>query len=392
MKHDYDIIVAGAGPAGLSFARLAADAGLSILLIEKQDKKSISHPEYDGREIALTHLSHKIMKDCGMWQRISEKNISKIRDAKVVNGESPYALHFSSDGAGKENLGFMISNHLIRKAAYESAIDCKNVKLFTGLEVTTAHTNDRAAYVTLSDGKKFSCRLLVAADSRFSRLRDMMGIGAAKLDFDRLCIVSRMKIEKAHDDVAYECFHNDRTVAILPLNDDHCSIVVTADTEDGKHVMEMGEVEFAKDIAGRIDNKHGEMKLVSKRYAYPLVSVYANRFHARRFALLGDAAVGMHPVTAHGFNFGLRGGHTLASEMIRGLKLGLDIADETILHAYNNQHRLATWPIYQGTNTIVKLYTDTRPFARFARGALLRLGNKLTPAHKMIMQQLTEAN
>ena len=38
---------------------------------------------------------------------------------------------------------------------------------------------------------------------------------------------------------------------------------------------------------------HGSMQLASDRFAYPLVGVHAERFHSRRFALLGDAAVGM---------------------------------------------------------------------------------------------------
>lgn len=388
---NFDILITGAGPSGLSFARLAADAGLKIGIVEKQPEKSVANPAYDGREIALTHLSHRIMRECGMWERIPDRAISRIREAKVLNGDSPYALHFDALEAGKQNLGFMISNHLIRKSAYEAAMDCKNVTLISGVEVKKAKTDTKGAHIDLLNGKKLTARLLVAADSRFSTLRDMMDIDTAKLDFKRTCIVSKMKISKSHHYVAYECFHNDRTVAILPLSDDHCSIVITCDTDEGDDIVNMHPDDFARDIEGRVENKLGAMELVTERYAYPLVSVYADTFYKNRFALMGDAAVGMHPVTAHGFNFGLRGGHTLANLIIDGLKVGLDIADETILSRYNEEHRKATWMMYQGTNTLVKLYTDRRPLAKIARGALLRLGNKLPPARDMILKQLTEA-
>ncbi len=388
---NFDILITGGGPSGLSFARLAAEAGLSIGIIEKQPEKALKNPAYDGREIALTHLSHKIMTECGMWQRIGEENISRIREAKVLNGDSHYALHFDSLEAGKPNLGFMISNHLIRKAAYEAAMDCKNVRLITGVEVTAAETDDVSARVVFSNGKKAEAKLLVAADSRFSALRKIMGIDADMLEFKRVCVVCRMKISKPHNYVAYECFHNDRTLAVLPLNDDHCSVVITADAEEGEDITGMDAEDFARDIERRIDSQFGQMRLVSERYAYPLIGVYADMFYKRRFALMGDAAVGMHPVTAHGFNFGLRGGYTLAGEIMNGMRVGLDIADETVLRAYADKHRMATWAMYHGTNTIVKLYTDTRPLAKMARSALLRLGNKLPPARDMIMKQLTEA-
>ena len=388
---NFDILITGAGPSGLSFARLAADAGLKIGIIEKQPEKTLVAPAYDGREIALTHLSHQIMTDCGMWSRIADKDISRIREAKVLNGESPYALHFDSLEAGKPNLGFMISNHLIRKSAFEAAMDCNNVQLMTGVEVTHAETDANGATVTLSNGKKLHARLLIAADSRFSSLRKMLSVNASTLEFNRTCIVSRMKIEKAHNYVAYECFHNDRTLAVLPLNDGHCSVVITADAEDGKVVTSMDADDFNRDIERRMESRFGKMSLVSDRYAYPLVGVYADQFYGQRFALMGDAAVGMHPVTAHGFNFGLRGAHSLANGIKQGMQVGLDIADETLLSAYNDEHRKATWFMYHGTNTLVKLFTDTRPLAKLARGALLRMGNKLGPARHIIMQQLTEA-
>ena len=56
MQHTCDIIVIGAGPAGLSFAAAAAPSGLNILLIEQSSQETLANPPYDGREIALTHL------------------------------------------------------------------------------------------------------------------------------------------------------------------------------------------------------------------------------------------------------------------------------------------------------------------------------------------------
>ena len=57
------------------------------------------------------------------------------------------------------------------------------------------------------------------------------------------------------------------------------------------------------------------MKLVGKRYSYPMITTYAKKFTSDRFAVIGDAAVGLHPVTAHGFNLGLKGLEILISEI-----------------------------------------------------------------------------
>jgi 2-polyprenyl-6-methoxyphenol hydroxylase-like FAD-dependent oxidoreductase len=160
-----DIIVVGAGPAGLSFAAAAAAQGLTVTLVEKQPLTKLAKPDYDGREIALTHCSRRIMSELGLWQCVPPKEISLIRDAKVLNGTSSYALHFSADEAGEANLGFMMSNHLIRKAAYEAATAHQSVKVLAGRSVTEVGTDEDEAWVKLDNGKRLSGELLIAADS-----------------------------------------------------------------------------------------------------------------------------------------------------------------------------------------------------------------------------------
>lgn len=386
----FDVIIAGGGPAGLSLARMLGAMDLSVAVVEKQPRAALENPADDGREIALTHLSKQIMTDEGLWERISAADISLIREAKVQNGQSPYTLHFDPADTGRENLGFMVANCKIRKAAFAAAAAAPHVTIIDGAEVVKAETSAEKAFVTLSGGRTLSAKLLVAADSRFSTLRGMMGIDTDKLDFKRTCIVGRMSHQEPNDGIAYECFFYDRTLAVLPLNRDHCSIVITLDTKDADDVMKADPAALARDVEDRIDDRLGKMKVAGKLYSYPLIAVYAREFHKQRFALLGDAAVGMHPVTAHGFNLGLRGAATLAAEIGRALDVGIDIGADSVLAAYSRAHRRASKVMYEGTNTLVKLYTARTPVARIARGALLRLGNRLSPVKKMIKGQLTE--
>ncbi len=388
---DKDIIIIGAGPAGLCFARAIADTGLKILLIEKQSKADLSDPAYDGREIALTHLSHKILNELGIWDRIPSAQVSLIKAAEVVNGGSPYALQFNHEETGKDNLGFMLSNSKIRKAAYEAAMDCENIEIMYETEVANLGTDARHGWVELKDGQTLKAPLLIAADSRFSATRRMMGISTSMLDFGRTCIVCTMGHENSNRATAVECFEYDRTLAILPLNNQQISLVITINTDDSDAVIDQSPEAFADDIMTRTEGRFGQMNLSSELFTYPLVATFAKQFYANRFALIGDAAVGMHPVTAHGFNLGLRGAHTLAHELKSVMKNGEDFAALGPLVRYSDKHRRTCAPLYHGTNTLVKLYTNgDNPAAKLARSALLRLGNNIGPAKKMIMNQLTE--
>ncbi|MBL4793547.1 MAG: FAD-dependent monooxygenase, partial [Citromicrobium sp.] len=92
--HDFDIIVVGAGPAGLAFTRALADSGLSIALVERQPADVLAAPPVDGREIALTHRSVATLEKLGAWGRIPPDEIFALRAARVYNGRSPLALGF----------------------------------------------------------------------------------------------------------------------------------------------------------------------------------------------------------------------------------------------------------------------------------------------------------
>ncbi len=388
---EQDIIIIGAGPAGLSFARDIASTGMNITILEKQPEKVLENPPYDGREIALTHLSRRIMSNLGMWDLIPNSNISMIKTAKILNGKSPYALCFDHDEAGEDTLGYMISNQQIRKAAYRSLKDFNNIRIMDKTEVTNLSTDNKEGWVKLSDGKDLKAPLIIAADSRFSATRRMMGISTSMLDFGRTCVVCTMSVQLPHNDTAYECFHFGRTLAVLPMNNNQVSIVITLKSEESHDLLSMSNGDFAMDIERRIESKFGKMELTSKLYPYPLVATFAKTFNKNRFAMIGDAAVGMHPVTAHGFNLGLRGAHILAKEIKTAMTCGIDYASHTILDNYSRKHRHICAPLYHGTNALVTLYTRETTTAKFARRALLRLGNHIGPARRLIINQLTES-
>jgi 2-polyprenyl-6-methoxyphenol hydroxylase-like FAD-dependent oxidoreductase len=194
----------------------------------------------------------------------------------------------------------------------------------------------------------------------------------------------------SHEDIATECFHYDRTLAILPMAGRKSSVVVTLPADHVDDVLSMTPDAFAADIAERFEHRLGKMELVTELHTYPLMGVIANRFVANRFALVGDAAVGMHPVTAHGYNLGLTGAAILAEELRAARQRGEDLGAMPALLSYERRHRRKVLPLYHGTNTIVRLFTDTSGPAKLARSVALRLGNVLTPAKRLIEKQLTE--
>jgi ubiquinone biosynthesis UbiH/UbiF/VisC/COQ6 family hydroxylase len=389
----FDVVVVGAGPAGLCFVRSLAGSGLRIALVERQDESMLADPADDGREIAITHHSRKLLCELGLWQRLPEQEIGTLRDAMVLNGNAYPGLVFRHDEAGKSQLGWLVSNHAIRRAAYAEVAEMTRVRRITGMGVSAVSNDGDGAHVTLDDGEVLHASLVVAADSRFSHLRRAAGIPAAMHDFGKLMLVCRMTHERTHDQVAWEWFDFGQTLALLPLHDPHTSsVVLTLPPQQMQALLSLDDAAFEADMARRFQQRLGRMAVAGPRCSYPLVGVYARRFVAERFAVIGDAAVGMHPVTAHGFNFGLLGLEVLARELRAAKAAGRAIDAPTLLQRYQREHRRATYPLYLATQLLASLYTDDRRPARLVRGLALAAGTRLRPLRHLIMAELTRAD
>ncbi|WP_408611804.1 5-demethoxyubiquinol-8 5-hydroxylase UbiM [Falsiroseomonas oryzae] len=387
---DCDIAVIGAGPAGLSFARALAGSGLDVLVVERAPEAALADPAFDGREIALTHRSQGILEELDAWSRIPANEMSPLWQARVQDGASPFVLDFAP--GGERPLGMLVPNHLIRRALFDAVREAGCARLLAGCAVASVETLPRGGMLRLADGRTIAARLVVAADTRFSEARRQMGIAARMRDFGKSMLVARVAHDRPHGGVATEWFGRGQTVAMLPLNGTLSSIVLTLPPRQIEALMAASPEDFGAEATRRTAGRWGAMRLVGSRHAYPLVATYAQRFVGTRFALIGDAAVGMHPVTAHGFNFGLAGAQRLSAEIRSALARRRDIADPGGLLRYEMAHRRATFPLFTATNAIASLYTDDRAPARLVRGAVLRLGSALGPVRRLVTAQLMEAS
>ena len=391
----FDVIIIGAGPAGLSLARSLADTALQIAIIDPAPAAVLKNPPADGREIALTHQSKELLEAMGAWDAVPDGEIFKLRSAKVVDGTSPFELHFATPdkarGKPTDTLGYLISNHHIRQSIYTQVEHQPNLIWFTEQKVQSVYGKIENAGVTLADGQKLNARLVVAADSRFSTTRQQMGIPVDMHDFGRTVITFRIEHTASNDNTAFECFHYGRTLAILPLTENLSSAVITIDTQLAHTVEDLDDVAQAQDIAQRVNGQLGDVTVVSQQYRYPLVGTHARRFYSTRFALVGDAAVGMHPVTAHGFNFGLKSIATLSAEIKAAIESGKDIASENCLQRYEQKHRRDTRPLFLATHAIAKIYGSHSPPARLFRAGALRIGSRITPFKRAVAGFLADA-
>lgn len=387
---DPTVLIVGAGPAGLCLARALALRGLRVEVFERLPREAVALPAADGREIALTKSSMRILRELGAWERIDPALIAPLVRARVADGDAERS--FEVDGApfGHDALGSLVANGDIRAAAWAMVEGDERIRVHFDARIASATTGSRLAEVVLEDGRRFEAPLLVAADSRFSTTRRALGIPVAMHDFGKTMLVSRVRLGRGHDGVAWEWFGEGQTRALLPLNDGLASAVLTVTGREADDLRALDAEAFSRELEERYHGRFGAMALEGEVHAYPLVATWAHRFVGTRFALVGDAAVGMHPVTAHGFNLGLASVERLASAVSDSMAAHGDPAHPTLLARYQRRHRAGCLPLFLGTGLVVRVFTDDRAPLRPLRRAIIRAGRALPPLRRALADTLLD--
>lgn len=388
--HD-KVLIIGAGPAGLCLALALAARDLEVEILERQPAEALVAPPFDGREIALTHGTMRLLRELGVWQHIPGDEVASLRRARVMDD---HAHGFDLDGApfGREKLGVFVSNNLIRAAAWRAVQDEPRIRVRTEVTVSRVATDAARAQVFLQDGEVLEAALLVAADSRFSQTRRSMGIPVHMHDFGKTMVLCRMRHAQANDGTAWEWFGHGQTRALLPLGEHLSSTIITLPDVEAQALMQLDPEAFSRDITARYENRLGAMELASTRHAYPLVATWARRFVGTRFALAGDAAVGMHPVTAHGFNLGMTSVEYLARAVGDGLQSWRDAGHPQALERYQRLHRAGGAVIFAGTQMVAGLFTDERALAQPLRSLALGVVRRVPALQRALVSGLVDEN
>lgn len=379
------IIIIGAGLAGMTMAIAAAKAGSNVIVIESSDLNTINSKTSDGRTCAIAYGSAKFFEHIGVWDKM-KKHAGAIDDIRVTDCNSPLFLHYDHKLLGDEPMGYIIENYYLREALFEKAAAYKNIKIIDKENIL--EVNNQASSVEVkTSSQKFTANLLIVADGRISKTREMLGIKTIYHDFEQTGIVCTVEHEKNHENTAQERFLPAGPFAILPMQGGHhSSLVWTEETKIAKLLASLPEDEFMTQLQKRFGDYLGQLKLVGKVFTYPLVLAHARKYTATRAALIGDAAHGIHPLAGQGFNLGIRDIELLYKLISKNIASGIDIGSENILNEYEKLRKFDSLSLIAITNWLNRIFLNKNLAVKTARRLGMAAVNK-TPALKKIFMK-----
>jgi 2-octaprenyl-6-methoxyphenol hydroxylase len=386
MADDAELIIAGGGLNGMLLAVACAGAGLSAIVIDRQDPAAMTTDRYDGRTSAIAYGSRLVFDGIGLWPAI-ESEAEPIREIRVADDDSPLFLHYDHrELGGSAPLGYIVENRVLRRALFDRAAILPSLKLLAPRAVGEMQASDTGAVVALQDGARLRTRLVAAADGQNSPLRRAAGIGTVEWRYRQTGIVTTVRHEYPHGGIAVEHFLPAGPFAILPMTGNRSSIVWTEDADLAPHLLALPDAEFAAELRTRFGDFLGHVEPVGPRWSYPLALIQAEHYAGRRLALVGEAAHVIHPIAGQGLNIGIRDIAALAEIVIDARRLGLDIGEPSLLERYERWRRADALSLAAVTDGLNRLFSNTIAPVKLARDVGLAMVNRLPPLKRLLMQ------
>lgn len=394
----YDVIIAGAGMAGASFALAAAQAGLKVVLVDPQPFPAQLAPTFDGRSTAIAFSTFRMLDVLGLGPTLRPQacRMDRIlvtdgrRPGAASKAASPAYLRFDADEIGDRNggepLGYMVENRHIRSALAE-AVTAAGIAVRAPASVVSVAVGPARAQVTLADGAVLEAPLVVGAEGRNSPVRTAAGIDTVGWGYGQSGVVATVRLGRDHGNVAHEYFLPGGPFAILPLTDQRASLVWTETTRRAEALRTASDAAFSAHLMRRFGEFLDGATVEGPRFVYPLSLSLAEQLTAPRIALIGDAAHGVHPVAGQGLNMGLKDAAALAEVLAEALRLGEDIGAGTVLDRYARWRRFDNVALSAGFDAFVRLFSTDLPPVRLARGLGIALVNRIGPLRRAFMHE-----
>lgn len=395
---DCEVLIIGGGPAGLCLACALGGAGIPVAVVDAAAPPVQLLPAFDGRTIAVSLASRRVMEQIGVWDDIAP-GATAILDIRIADDHQPVFLHFDHCEVGDAPFGWIVENRHIRKALFDQtaalADTITHLAPVTVAEINTARDH---ATATLADGRRIRAKVLVGADGRSSFVRRSVGIEVIRWTYNQEALVTAVTHPEPHRGIAIEHFRPGGPFAVLPMADvapgEHCSSIVwTHRPAITQHLMSMDPAAFEARIQHEFGDFWGPVRVRTDfggerrgRFSYPLSLLHTKEYVRPRVALVGDAAHGIHPIAGQGFNLGVRDIAALA-EVIHDARLaGQDIGTLDVLRRYERWRRPDNVAMAVGTDLLDRLFSNGIPPIRRARAFGLGVVQQLPPLKRFFMR------
>ena len=394
MKHQFDIVIVGAGMVGLTLANLLAQSkqcdNLNITVVDAGKKPTFADDtDVSLRVSAIASGSAELFARLGVWDEIVNARACPYQDMRVWdaagNVEGPETLCFDAAEFAVPQLGFIVENVLIQVALL-SKLETSAATIKFETPITSMNKVGERFEVELADGQKLEPDLLIGADGAASFVRKNAGIGITSWLYSQTAFVTHLQPEFSHRNTAWQRFLRTGPVGLLPLADGRVSTVWSTTAGQAAEALNASDEQLQVMLTEATDNVLGKLQPTGPRGSFPLKAQHADHYVLAGLALVGDAAHAVHPLAGQGANLGLADAETLATVITDALNANENPGDVPQLRNYERARKGANKTMLHFIDGLNRLFSnDSTSLARL-RGTGIRIFNSSGPIRTHAVQ------
>lgn len=313
MAEHKDIVVSGGGVAGLTAACLFGSQGYSVLCVDPAPP--ITQRDVSGadlRSTAFLQPSVHVLERAGVWGAL-KSHATALQVMQIIDADDAGTIRaqrgFDAADISELPFGWNLPNWLIRRELVARLASLETVEFRTGVKTERMLGRLDHAKLWLSDKTQITTQLVIAADGRGSGLRQAAGIGVKTKRYGQKALAFAVTHELPHQNISTEIHRTGGPFTLVPLPDfdgsPSSAVVWMEKAAQATALMDLTEAEFDKAMTDRSCGVLGTLRLASGRSIWPIISQMADRFSARRLALVAEAAHVVPPIGAQGLNMSL---------------------------------------------------------------------------------------
>lgn len=333
-KHQYDVIILGAGPVGALLALLLAQQKLRVALLESQVLPAVA---------SAHRVSAVNQKSCDLLDSVEcllpPEKATPFTAIEIFEKNSSRLLQFTAQEIGQRFLGKIIENHALTKALQQQVKE-RGIDFICPVTPKTICVQNQYVSVETMDHQVWQASLLVGADGAHSWVRHFLGFTFDSAPYHEFALVAEITTTLPHHQIAGQFFLSTGPVAFLPLQDPHkVSLVWSGPPALIDRLMHLPEALFCSELTQTWEHKLGEVTQAHHRARFELTMRHVHEYARERVALVGDALHTIHPLAGQGLNLGIADAASLAQILISAKARQQDVGQLAVLRQFSRARR-----------------------------------------------------
>ncbi|WP_279386880.1 FAD-dependent monooxygenase [Parashewanella curva] len=384
-----DAIVIGGGMVGAATALGLAQLGLSVSVIESIEPKAFDDNQpLDVRVSAISAASEKLLNRLGAWDGVFKKRHAVYRGLETWELDG-FITQFHCEQIHEDHLGHIVENRVIQLGLWEQLEQMDNVEILYP-EIVTQFEYQQGSFqqvkVSLESGKQCIANLLIGCDGANSSVRQWAGIGITGWDYQQACMLINIETQTPQQDVTWQQFTPNGPRSLLPLPDNHASLVWYDSPQTIAKLMQFNPVQLAEQIRAHFPERLDPNFIVLDKGSFPLTRRHANQYYADNVVILGDAAHTINPLAGQGVNLGFKDVDALLSVVAEALGENQIWYQNSVLAEYQNQRYKDNLLMQTGMDMFYKTFSNNLMPIKAIRNLALKVANIDSPIKQKVLK------